>query len=84
MADQAENHDHADRAPDGDESAVIMDGLRAYNERRRDSGTDVRSPSSLAIRNGEGRRRPTRPHVARPLDGRAIFPAGGLEARPIW
>src|ERR1700736_4367112 len=35
-------------------------------------------------RNKEGRRRPTGPHLPRPLDGREVFSAGGPEARPTW
>ena len=49
MANRAETTITLTDAPDDDERTVITDGLRAYNERRREVRTDVRSPSSSAI-----------------------------------
>lgn len=48
MANHAETAITLTDAPDDDEQAVITNGLRAYNERRREVGTRVRSLSSFA------------------------------------
>src|SRR5882724_7889978 len=49
VANRAETTITLTDAPDDDERTVITDGLRAYNERRREVRTDVRSPSLSAI-----------------------------------
>ena len=83
MANQAETTITLTDAPDDEDRAVIMDGLRGYNETQA-GGSDGMSACHPCprSRNKEGRRRPIGPHIPRPPDGRAVFPAGGFETWP--
>jgi hypothetical protein len=83
VADNAETTITLTDVTDDDASAVITNGLRAYNEAQ--AGCWDGRPLAIFVRDLEtkkvaggllGR------YVARPLDGGAIFSAGGFEARP--
>ena len=83
MANQAETTITLTDAPDDEDRAVIMDGLRGYNETQA-GGSDA-CPLAILVRDPETRKVAGGlfgPHIPRPPDGRAVFPAGGFETWP--